>query len=409
MVLCLFISSFSAQAAVQPFCQETKYVLVFGNGVWTKFIDAYNDKKKLEQVIKAQLPPDRRAVFRSDLAYDNTQGKLEDLLEATRQAINSDYHLFWRILAGLIPMPQAILDAVKAQGPLITPCVVPAADLANHIAMYKREILEGNIVTVVVHSQGNFFVNEAFAQLTPDEHTSLGVVGVADPDFFVAGGGPYTTSGNDLVILAITAVESAAGSAFLPPPPNTIALPSLTDLSGHFFTASYMKDDSASRAKIIQDTLNTFNRLTPRSNPAKQGAIVATLTCGAEPDVDLHAFQPRGSHVYYASKQGASGSLDVDDVTGFGPEHYTVPCGTLQTGTYTIGVNYFNGTGPELAHVQVSAGQNSNRGFDIPPAVADGAAGDPSPIPVTTVNVQGDSTAGFQFSIGDKTPQAQNP
>src|SRR5215470_7104361 len=71
--------------------------------------------------------------------------------------------------------------------------------------------------------------------------------------------------------------------------------------------------------------------------------------------------------------------------------------------------NYFNGTGPELAHVQVSAGQNSNRGFDIPPAVADGAAGDPSPIPVTTVNVQGDSTAGFQFSIGDKTPQAQNP
>jgi len=49
------------------------------SGVWTKFIDAYNDKKKLEQVIKAQLPPDRRAVFRSDLAYDNTQGKLEDL------------------------------------------------------------------------------------------------------------------------------------------------------------------------------------------------------------------------------------------------------------------------------------------------------------------------------------------
>jgi uncharacterized protein YfaP (DUF2135 family) len=402
-----FVTAYEAVAAQPSFCRPTKYLLVFGNGVWNDLTAARLGQNEVASAVSAALPADKLALFRSDLAFNHTQGKLNDLLEAARQAINSDYSQFWRILLGRVPMPQAFVDALKAQGPLISNSIVQGADLTNHVAKYKQAILEGNVVTVVAHSQGNFFANESYALLTSDEKKSLGIVGVADPDTFVAGSGLYTTLIDDLVILAIRVVETAAGLPG-PLPANTSGVPTLTDPSGHFFVQSYMNNGSTSRANIVQESVDTFNGLTPSTNPAGQGAIVATLTWGAQPDVDLHVFEPDGTHVYYVNKQGTSGTLDRDVVTGFGPEHYTVPCATIEVGTYSIGVNYFFGVGPETAHVEVSAGQNNVRGFDIPLSTAVGTAGNNSPIPVTTVAVQGSASAGYQFSIGGSTPQLQS-
>jgi hypothetical protein len=42
-------------------------------------------------------------------------------------------------------------------------------------------------------------------------------------------------------------------------------------------------------------------------------------------DVDLHVSEPNGTHVYFNNMVGDYGELDVDDRTGFGPEHYTAP------------------------------------------------------------------------------------
>ena len=58
-------------------------------------------------------------------------------------------------------------------------------------------------------------------------------------------------------------------------------------------------------------------------------AATMRLTWGASPsDIDSHLREPGGAHVYYASKGSLSAepyaSLDVDDVTGFGPEVTTI-------------------------------------------------------------------------------------
>lgn len=44
------------------------------------------------------------------------------------------------------------------------------------------------------------------------------------------------------------------------------------------------------------------------------------MTWGESPDVDLHAFEPNGSHVYYDNRVGLSGHLDHHDRDGYGPE-----------------------------------------------------------------------------------------
>ena len=60
---------------------------------------------------------------------------------------------------------------------------------------------------------------------------------------------------------------------------------------------------------------------------------------------------------YQTKKAGYSGTLDRDDRTGYGPEHYNVPsCETLEEGIYHIALDYYKGDGPEIATVQIEAG-----------------------------------------------------
>jgi hypothetical protein len=77
------------------------------------------------------------------------------------------------------------------------------------------------------------------------------------------------------------------------------------------------------------DVLTTaFNITTCLTLPSSNAATMR-LTWGEFPrDIDSHLLVPDGTHVYYASKgsltQNPFSSLDVDDVTGFGPEVTTI-------------------------------------------------------------------------------------
>lgn len=76
------------------------------------------------------------------------------------------------------------------------------------------------------------------------------------------------------------------------------------------------------------------------------GGVTMKLTWGAAPgDLDAHLYAPDGSHVYYANRgsqiSAPFASLDVDDVTSFGPEVITVS--RLMVGTYRYAVNNFDG------------------------------------------------------------------
>jgi len=231
-------------------------------------------------------------------------------------------------------------------------------------------------------------------------------VSVANPASFVGGDGPYTTLVEDGVIAAIAL---ATPTGVLPPLAsnltNILSGATTSDWRGHNFIVEYMAEGSRSATKVVPDIVATMNGLEQPPQTVQDGIITATLTWGSQPDVDLHAFEPNGTHVFYSNRQGVSGYLDLDDTSGEGPEHYYVSCAALETGTYHFGVNYYYGTGIETAYVQIVAG-TLVRSFTIPLAVSVGGFGNDTPIPVADVVVNGDAVNGYIFDIqGLATPQ----
>jgi len=66
-------------------------------------------------------------------------------------------------------------------------------------------------------------------------------------------------------------------------------------------------------------------------------------------DVDLWITDPDGEKCYYANQLTASGlELDVDDVTGYGPENITGES-SLPPGDYLVQIHYFSDHGTNLA------------------------------------------------------------
>jgi len=78
-------------------------------------------------------------------------------------------------------------------------------------------------------------------------------------------------------------------------------------------------------------------------------------------DIDMYITEPSGETCWYAHKKstGTKAEIDVDDVDGYGPEHYylsTAEGHTLLPGVYQIDVQYYyfhNQTEPNLATILV--------------------------------------------------------
>ena len=241
-----------------------------------------------------------------------------------------------------------------------------------HTSYYTSDLLAGKRVFVVAHSQGNLFANsslDAAARARPDEASSLAMIGVATPAARQFRDSFYRTAHDDRVIDALRLTENVLASNIdndltQSASSNTrtpvmsffwnLALSAIgadadqRGFSNHGFIDAYMAHPLPSKSDIDDEIkrLADPNVVPFPTREAGEGAIRATLTWDAQPDVDLHAFEPNGSHVYYRSRTGRSGTLDVDDTSSYGPENYFVPCNKVELGTYRIGVNYFRGTGP---------------------------------------------------------------
>jgi hypothetical protein len=215
-------------------------------------------------------------------------------------------------------------------------------------------------------------------------------VSVATPDSQVAGGGPWTTLTGDLVIRTVRPLFSSL--------PATTPGPHRGDLLGHGFIESYLEAGQPAKRRILNQIEQGLATLVQPEGRGGEGIITVTLTWGSQPDVDLHVFEPSGTHVYYLNPRGRSGFLDVDDVTSFGPEHYFASCDSLETGTYRVGVNYFRGSAPEDATVQIQAGL-ANRTFRRHLSAARGTLGNGSPVPVARIVVTGNREEGYEFSV----------
>ena len=161
----------------------------------------------------------------------------------------------------------------------------------------------------------------------------FGNVGVATPASSVRSGGPYLTLNEDTVINGVRALYSNTLPGNVT---NGWSDEDGPDALNHNFIKAYLEGPN-SRSQLMEAIMNTANGLQFPEAEATSGVITVTLTWGSEPDVDLHVFEPNGTHVYYSTKNGPSGHLDVDDTNGRGPEHYYVACDTLEEGVYRVG------------------------------------------------------------------------
>lgn len=372
-------------------CIGADTAVYFANGMLNSFEDARSSLLTLRLALGQSLPGNTFFA----LAFNPSDGALVDLWEAVQQELNSDTSRFYRILGGIDLMPDFIQDALLDIAAGLDRDAVAASPAATaHLNLYQSEVLEGKKVVVVAHSQGNFFTNLVYGALEPLEQQSVGVVAVATPANFVAGGGPHVTLREDLIIGALILRRPLNG----PKTPNTTNGEVSGDLLGHSFSQAYMYPGATSRSKILT-RIDEVNRSLVEPVPlAEEGVITVTLTWGDEPDVDLHVYEPNGTHVYYANRRGQSGYLDVDDVNGRGPEHYYVSCEDLETGTYRVGVNYYHGFGPETALVQVRAGLEVQT-FRQTLVQDRGSSGNQSPILLSNVLVSGSQEEGFDFFV----------
>jgi hypothetical protein len=391
------------ETSTASICDTKETVVFFGNGVMTDEDNAYNSRDIIKQRVKTKLPPEEFELLDFQLSYNDTHTLPLDLLELTIQFLTGNVSRFWRILWELDPMPDLVAEQMLLLSDALDYSALLTTDnLRDHVKTYQNAIDEGKKIILVAHSQGNLFGNQAYNFLSIGEKRSFGMISVANVDNNVLGDGtetaPYTSLKNDKFILGLIAVQ--LGLPTSPMFPNTENLADSEDLWRHSFIRSYMMEESISETQITGDIIAVLGSLYTPPQVVDPGVITVSLTWGQAPDIDLHVYEPNGTLVNFMNLQGISGALDVDDRSRFGPEHYRVlTCDALEEGIYHIALDYYYGSEPEIATLQVKAGLLT-RTYQIPMS-SSYYGSEWYPELVANVLVHGNESTGYEFEIFD--------
>lgn len=218
----------------------------------------------------------------------------------------------------------------------------------DHSSTVRSQIASGRKPLIVAHSQGNLFANPIAQQVrAATASNALGVAHVATPASLRSG--DYVTIDTDLIIAPLF---SGTGNA---PPPNVSMRPLLAG-SNHGFADAYLRPGEASRAAVLAMVGSSLSAIVLPNNTGSDGLFTVTLTWSGTGDVDLHTFEPNNQHVYYGAKTGTFGFLDVDNTSGFGPEHYYAACDAAAVGgSFLVGVTNYRAPAGTTATVQLSS------------------------------------------------------
>lgn len=251
-------------------------------------------------------------------------------------------------------------------------------DYAQHRAMVDKLAIEGQKLMLVAHSQGNLFVNRAFDYAkTKIATNSVATYHIAPASVTLRG--KHILSNYDFVIKLLRV--SGRGTV----PEDNLSMEFFRDdMSGHKLLETYLNPKKIARARIQTEVYEAMDALETPEAKGSPGLFTATLIWDGPGDVDLHVYEPGGSHVHYLEMKGSVGELDVDNRVGGGPEHYYVPCdpSVLQGGSYGVGINNFKGADGRKATLTVDfaeGGQSLSKTIELP--AQQGRSGDnPSPL-----------------------------
>ena len=353
-------------------------IFAFFNGVMTPH-DLAVDNLDILKNIHGTTTPDGGTID-YDVMYNHSNG-YEDFVETFEQRFEEQHllrerwELFFQVLKDQgtwwdrinLSIPELIVNAgqwrqvlqanfIKNLSALLANPPATIANYEEHQTKIDSWILEGKKLLFVAHSQGNLFVNNAYNYTTSKiSSESVQVIHIAPASPIT--NGSHVLADQDLVINGLRVFGSV--------PPVTHDIPIFKpfmnnhgrDFLGHGLIETYMNPAFGMYESIKGYVDTALATLKAPPTQASQGFFTVTLSWDGSGDVDLHTFEPSGSHVFYSNKQGTSGYLDVDNTHSFGPEHYFASCDKtkLSTGVYNISLaNYARAEGRK-ATVQISS------------------------------------------------------
>jgi hypothetical protein len=245
----LWLMAHTLVGYAQTTCPRPKQdvVIYFGNGIDTSPENAKRSQKTLQESLGTTY---NGATLRYDLAYNQTSGIALDLVQSIGQA-----GIQWSSqVSGWLNNLSLMPDSVNAQFQQLMREIstLNATELGEHVKNYQSDILLGQKVLVVAHSQGNFYVNEAkklLAQaLTAEQMRSFSIYGVAVPANNVGGSNaPYLTNHRDLIRF----VPSALPSNWTLRRADGSAADDRGLVEAHSFVDTYMSSDFDIRAPLV--------------------------------------------------------------------------------------------------------------------------------------------------------------
>lgn len=430
----LLFSSVHAQTIQTDICRPAGYVIGFFNGVWNTKAQAEVGLSAIRDSFFGEIYKEERLEY--ELFYNQSgtdrQGvtMLEDVAEVFQQraieldgALANRWEIFWETI-GSSSDEASFLKRISTKiggtsielknllGALYTDVTTKSAagwayllsnpptgiDYTTQHTRIKALATEKKKLVLVAHSQGNLFVTQAYdAALTVTDAASVKVIHIAPASATLRG--DHALADLDLVIngLRVQGLSSI--------PPSNVSLPAshliTDDASGHKLIETYLNASRDTFTKVKSLLQAALDALVTPTTQGNAGFFTVTLTWDGTGDVDLHTFEPT-SHVYYSSRQGVSGYLDVDNTASNGPEHYYATCDAsiLQTGTYSIGINNYSRATGRTASVQVAtAAEGEIFSTSLGVGAERGSSGNSSPIPVVSVIVSKDAQGKFKAIV----------
>lgn len=361
-------------------CMERGTVFGFFNGVKTTRIEAQIAREYIRHTFGDRTENDEKIKY--ELFYNYTNG-FEDFVETFEQRLQEQdeilgnrFELFfqvlhqegswWEKITNIIPATADLLGAISddLQASILNALTEnianppTIANYAEHMSRIDNFVLEGKKLLFFAHSQGNLFVNSAYDYtISKIDSASVKVVHVAPASPTLRGS--HTLADLDLVINGLRVVGSVPDITDYMPGYllRPAGLNGKKDILGHGLLEIYLNPSLTMLDRIRDHVTTALNTLVTPNIQVSQGFFTVTLTWNGSGDVDLHTYEPNGSHVYYRHKRGTSGYLDFDNTSANGPEHYFASCDQSQLllGNYRIAIANYSRADGRTATLQLAS------------------------------------------------------